>query len=132
LIGQAPESLKGAQHPVLLGRPIHSKPKRVFVTALAVLGFAIWFGFIALFEHYSATRPNRPDATSGRVYQLNNHGSYTYLTKSEQWRLRCLEFGALPFFLAAVELRRFWSRPLQDYDKIRATYDSDKKDADET
>jgi hypothetical protein len=100
--------------------------------ALAILGVMIWFGFIALFEHYSATRPNRPDTISDRVYQLNNHGSYAYLIKGEQWRLWCLEFGALPFFLAAAALQRFWSRPLQDYDKIRATYDSHKRDSDET
>ena len=117
---------------MLLDRPVHSKPKRVIVTALAVLGVAIWFGFIALFEYYSATRPNRPDATVGRVYQLNNHGSYAYLTKSEQWGLWCLEFGGLPFFFAAVALRRFSRTPLQDYDKIRASYDSGGKDGGET
>lgn len=111
--------------------PGQSNPKRAFITALAVLGVVIWFGFIALSEYYSTTRPNRPDANSGRVYQLNNHGSYAYLTRSEQWRLWCLEFGALPVFLAAVELRRFWSKPLQGYDKTRATYHPGRKDADE-
>jgi hypothetical protein len=136
---------------VWVGRSTDSKPKRIVVTALAALGLAIWFSFIALFEHYSATRPNRPDATAGRIYELNNHGSYAYLTKGEQGRLWCLEFGGVPFFLAAVALAKFWkiptdtyrdipknvrdqirNRPYQDYKKIRATYESDKNDADGT
>jgi len=136
---------------VLIGRSTDSKTKRIFLTALAVFSVAIWFCFIALFEHYSATRPKRPDATAGRIHQLNNHGSYSYLTKDEQWRLWWLEFGGLPFFLAAVALAKFWkiptdtypdipkdirdqvrNRPYQDYKKIRATYESHKDDADET
>jgi hypothetical protein len=88
--------------------PTALKPKRiVFGKTLAVLGLAIWFSFIALFEHYSATRPHRADVSSGRIYQLNNHGSYAYLTKSEQQRLWCLEFGGIPFFLAALVMTRF-------------------------
>jgi hypothetical protein len=130
---------------VVIGRSIDSKAKRIFVMMLGVLSLAIWFSFIALFEHYSATRPNRPDATSGRIYQLNNHGSYAYLTIGEQRRLWCLEFGGLPLLLAAAVLARFWkiqtdpypdipgnvrdqikNGPYQDYEKIRATYESDK------
>jgi hypothetical protein len=48
--------------------PTDLKPKRIFFgKALAVLGLAIWFGFIALFEHYATTRPHRADVTSGRI-----------------------------------------------------------------
>jgi hypothetical protein len=90
------------------GGPTDLKPKRVFVgKALAVLALAIWFSFIALFEHYSATRPKRADVASGRIYQLNNHGSYAYLTKGEQQRLWWLEFGGIPFVLAAMVVTRF-------------------------
>jgi hypothetical protein len=132
---------------VLIGRSTDSMPKRIFVMALAGLSLAIWFSFIALFEHYSATRPNRPDATSGRIYQLNNHGSYAYLTQGEQRRLWCLEFGGPFLFLAAVALANFWkiqtdpypdipghvrnqikNGPYQDYKKIRATYESDENE----
>lgn len=136
---------------MLVGRSTDPKPRRIFLTALAVFGLVIWFSFIALFEHYSFTRPNRPDPTAGRIYELNNHGSYAYLTKGEQQCLWSLEFGGLPFFFAAVALARFWkiptqpysdlpknvrdlirSRPYQDYEKIRATYKADKKDVDGT
>ena len=128
---------------------MHRISKRTVVMSLAALGLAIWFSFIALFEHYSATRPNQPEATSGRIYQLNNHGSYAYLTKGEQRRLWCLEFGGLPFVLVAMTLARLWriktdpyadipanvrdqirNRPHQDLEKVRATYDSDTKKSD--
>ncbi len=130
---------------MLIGKSTDSVPKRIFVMASAAVSLAIWFCFIALFEHYSATRPHRPDTTSGRIYELNNHGSYAYLTKGEQQRLWCLEFGGLPFFLVAVALAKSWkiqtdpypdipknvrdqimSRPSQDDEKIRSTYESDK------
>ena len=93
---------------VFIVKSTDSKPKRLFVMTLGVLSLAIWFSFIALFEHYAATRPNRPDPSSGRIYQLNNHGSYAYLTEGEQRRLWCLEFGGLPFFLVAAVLAKFW------------------------
>jgi hypothetical protein len=103
---------------VLIGRSTDSKSKRIFLTALCVLGLAIWFSYIALFEHYSATRPSRPDVAAGRIYQLNNHGSYAYVSTREQWRLWCLEFGGLPFFLGAVALARFWKIPTATYPDI--------------
>lgn len=104
----------------------NAKPISMVLGGIAV---AIWFGFIVLFEHYSATRPRRPDISSGRIYQLDNHGSYVYLTKSEQWRLRRLEFGGLPFFITAALIER--KRPREDLDKIRATYESKGKGTDE-
>jgi hypothetical protein len=85
--------------------PTHRK---VVVRMLGVSTLLIWFGFLTLFEYYSSTRPSRPDADSGRVYQVNNHGSYAYLTRGEQWSLWCLEFGTPPFFLAAATLAQRW------------------------
>ncbi len=135
---------------MLVGKSTDPKPKRVFITALAVLGLMVWFSFIALSVHYSATRPRRPSSDSGRVYELNNHGSYAYLTKSEQWRLWSLEFGGMTCLLAAAIIAQLWNistdsspdlpknvrdqimkRPHQDYDKIRATYAADGKEADQ-
>ena len=130
---------------MLIGGSTASKPKRISVKALVVLGLASWCSFIVLDVHYSATRPHQPDATAGRIYQLNTHGSYAYLTIGEQLRLWCLGLGSLSFFIASGILARFWkiptntyaetpaqiwSQPYQDYKKIRATYESDKDDAD--
>ena len=122
--------------------------KRAFVMALGTLSLVVWFSFIALFEHYAATRPQHADRAAGRVYVLNNHGSYAYLTQSEQRRLWYLEFGAWPLFIAAVALGRVWNvatgifpenipkhvrdtllkLPPQNYKKVRATYEVDKND----
>lgn len=99
--------------------------------------------------YYATTRPHHPDPAVGRVYVINNHGTYSYLTRSEQWRLWCLEFGAPIAFLTALALTKRWKistgsftdipknvrqqilrGPPRDYDKIRATYARDKKDDD--
>ena len=70
---------------VLIGRSTDPKGKRVVITALTVIGVASFFGSMVLFEHYATTRSHQADAAAGRIYQLNNHGSYVYLTRSEQW-----------------------------------------------
>ena len=114
--------------------------KRFIVTCCLVIGAGAWLSFISLSAHYSATRPHQPDQPAGRVFELNQHGSYAYLTKDEQWRLWLLEFGAWPFFVAGALLARYWKmwpddlpknvraqlyrEPRRDYDKVRSTYET--------
>ena len=136
---------------VLIGRSTDPKGKRVVITALTVIGVASFFGSMVLFEHYATTRSHQADAAAGRIYRLNNHGSYVYLTRSEQWPLWCLQFGGFALFILGGVLASSWniptdtcpgipkkvrdqimSRPNQDYDKIRATYESDRKGSDQT
>jgi hypothetical protein len=104
---------------------------------------------MVLFEHYATTRSHQADAAAGRIYQINHHGSYAYLTRSEQWPLWCLQFGGFALVVMGGILASSWniptdtypeipqrvrdqimSRPYQDYDKIRATYESDRKGSD--
>jgi hypothetical protein len=118
--------------------------KRFVVTCCGAIFLGVWSSFIALSMHYAATRPNQPDPPAGRVFELNQHGSYAYLTSDEQWRLWLLQFGAWPFAIAGVLLARYWkitsgplddlpknireqlhSEPRRDYDKIRSTYKTD-------
>src|SRR6185437_12946705 len=40
-----------------VGASAYSTLKRRLITGLGMLAVAVWFGFIALFEHFSATRP---------------------------------------------------------------------------
>jgi hypothetical protein len=126
-----------------------SRAKRTLVVTLAALALATWFAFIYLTMHYDATLPRTPDAISGRVIPQNTHGSIVYLTRSEEFSLRCLGWGSGLLFLMAVVLDRRWKalrrRPIDDlprdvrdrilngppsdYDKIRATYNDDSDDS---
>jgi len=55
---------------------------------------ASWFGFIALFLHYDATRPTVPQPNEGRVYPSNNHGHVVYLSEQDEHQLNLLQMTA--------------------------------------
>jgi hypothetical protein len=54
-------------------------PRRV----LGPLALLCWFSFGGLYVWYDFNRPHVPDASVGRVYSINNHGSIAYLTLRE-------------------------------------------------
>lgn len=54
---------------------------------LSAVGFSLWLGGFYLFFHYEATRPHTANASTGRIYALNNHGFRTFLTRGESVRL---------------------------------------------
>lgn len=118
--------------------------KTTMVVALGVLALITWFRFIALTSQFDQTLPTHPDATSGRLYPQNTHGSIVYLNASERSRLRRLSWGSGLIFLVAgllgwwwqVPRRSYWhdlpkevrdrlsNNPSYDYEKARATYDA--------
>jgi hypothetical protein len=123
--------------------------KRIVVIALLVLGSVSGFSWVWLDLRYDATRPPHPDPPAGRVYELNNHGSYVYLTADENMRLQLLGYGSWPLFVAAFFLSRLWNvtfdpfekfpdnirrlvrrGPRHDYANVRSTYRGDKESDD--
>jgi hypothetical protein len=48
-----------------------------------------------LWYAYAYTRPSTPNATTGRVYAHNTHGTVVYLTLGEEFRLIALECGGI-------------------------------------
>jgi hypothetical protein len=73
----------------------------ILVTTVGFAALAIWLFHFCLWYQYAATRPSRPDASSGRIYPLNTHGSIAYLNKDEDGRLTALTVSAVGLFLIA-------------------------------
>ncbi len=143
--GHVPRPLNLDVRPLL---PLATSPrmslKRLAVVSCAAVFAALWVGFFALSSYYSSTRPRQPDPATGRIYELNQHGSYAYLTADEHWTLLLLEFSGIPFVIVGGLLARFWRvrlhplddypkdvrervyrEPRRDYEKVRATYHDD-------
>jgi hypothetical protein len=57
--------------------------RRKLGSALLATALVVWLAFLALFVHYSATRPRAPEPDQGRVYPVNNLGSLSYVTGGE-------------------------------------------------
>jgi|SRR6266849_8299791 len=71
---------------------------RVIGRSMAVLGFGVWLFHFYVWYRYVDTRPAHPDASQGRTYVLNTHGSYRYLTKQENDRLTEITVIAFSLF----------------------------------
>ena len=69
-----------------------------------------WFGYIAVFEHFDATRPIYPSGVKGAVILQNNHGHYVYLTGREQAELLFLQRTSIGFALAATLATYFYKK----------------------
>ena len=65
----------------------HAKVAKVAGSILCFLGLGIWLFHLYAFEVYDRTRPVTADASSGRIYEQNNHGHIVYLTREEDLRL---------------------------------------------
>jgi hypothetical protein len=63
-------------------------------SALLGTAFLVWLAFIALFIHYSSTGPRAAQPYEGRVYPLNNLGTFSYVTAREFANLFALGVGA--------------------------------------
>ena len=79
---------------------------RNLATVLGGTGLALWIGGGTLWYSYAASRPRIADPASGRVWQLNTHGSYAYLTLGEVARLAGLAGGGWAAIIASILLRQ--------------------------
>ena len=82
-----------------LGNGKYRKLGGVLAVAFGCAGLAIWLFHFCLWYQYAATRPRRPDASSGRIYPLNTHGSVAYLNKDEDARLTALTASTVGLIL---------------------------------
>jgi hypothetical protein len=58
----------------------HWRIARTVVLATSLVAFFVGNG---LYAYYGKTRPRAPSLEAGRVYALNDHGKYVFLTKGE-------------------------------------------------
>jgi hypothetical protein len=99
-------------------------PKRLAVFSLGAASLFCFYSSIYLFLKYSDAGPHHPDPMTGRIYILNNHGSYSYVTKQQHWRIDGLQIASLGIFVLGAllhqRLRLPNSRLLDDYpDNVR-------------
>lgn len=69
-------------------------------------GLALFLGGGGLWYSYAASRPPIANPASGRVWQLNTHGSYAYLTFGEVALLSGLLGGGWAAIIASILLRQ--------------------------
>jgi hypothetical protein len=60
----------------------------LIASVMLVVGLYNFFGGFGI-------NTSRPDPSTGRVYELNNHGQFAYVTRTEYWRSEGLMFGGL-------------------------------------
>jgi hypothetical protein len=77
----------------------YRKLGRLLTGIVGSVALAVWLFHFCLWYQYAATRPVRLDASSGRVYPLNTHGSVAYLNKSEDARLTALTLSTVGLVL---------------------------------
>jgi hypothetical protein len=68
----------------------HSVNRRVWQrVGRALIGIGLLLGLTTTYVWYlyADTRPHVPDSSDGRVYSLNTHGTFVYLTIAELARL---------------------------------------------
>ena len=79
---------------------------KVVSICFGTAGVLIWFGCGFLYLHYDGTRPTSPDASSGRIYSLSNHGHVVFLTLTARYYLFLLGTIAISSLLWGYVLDR--------------------------
>jgi hypothetical protein len=83
-----------------LAKGKYRKPARMLSALLGFSALAVWLFHFHVWYQYDATRPHKPDASSGRSYAQNTHGHIVYLTAEEEAWLTKLSI--LAFSLACI------------------------------
>jgi hypothetical protein len=79
----------------------------------AIVGLGSWVGSDVLWHHYEFTRPATRQPEAGRVYPLNTHGTYVYLTFDERALLYFLMLLGVACFLLTAAFYYFERRDAQ-------------------
>jgi hypothetical protein len=58
-----------------------------WVPVITVAGGVTFFAGLGMFLSAFSSNPQHPESASGQVYELNNHGSYVYVTKADYIRI---------------------------------------------
>jgi hypothetical protein len=82
----------------------------VILTAAGIGSLLTWFGYIAVFEHFDATRPMKPDSAKGAVIPQNDHGHIVYLTEKEREQLLALQRISIGLALVATLATYFYEK----------------------
>jgi hypothetical protein len=75
-------------------------PKWVPVFVLS--GWVIFFAGLGMFFSAFSSNPQHPESASGHVYELDNHGSYVYVTKADYIRIFGMMVGGWSVGAASI------------------------------
>jgi hypothetical protein len=94
----------------------------IVILNTAGLGFLFtWFGYIAAFEHFDATRPRKPDSVKGAVIPQNNHGHIVYLTEKDREQLLALQRISIGLALVATLATYFYKKTTRKFPNLMAS-----------
>ena len=62
-----------------------------------ILALIFWFSSFSVWMRYAARRNSIPNLLTGRVHELNTHGSVVYITSAELYLLCGLIAGGVVF-----------------------------------
>ncbi len=82
--------------------------KKSLVIAMITVGFASFVLMLGLFFYLQVHSPSTPSPATGQVYQLNDHGYYFYVSKTESILQDVLFFAFAIFGVGAGILNVYW------------------------
>ena len=91
-------------------RSARGKLWMVILNAAGIASLFTWFGYIAAFEHFDATRPIKPDSAKGTVIPQNNHGHIVYLTEKDRQQLLALQRISIGLALVGTLATYFYKK----------------------
>lgn len=84
-----------------------SKALQIWKQLLAAVGLGSWVASFVLWYHYAFTRPAVWRSKRGRIYPLNTHGTYVYLTSHEHFLLYVLIVIGITCSLLVIGIHYF-------------------------
>ena len=89
--------------------------KKMILMTFGTVFLVSWFLFIYLyFFHWRNVAPIKPNAATGQIYEVNNHGYVFYLTKRQEVTAYIPVGVAVVSFLSGAVLENRW----KVYEKI--------------
>jgi hypothetical protein len=82
--------------------------RKFIVIAVGSIGFVSFFSAIGLFQYFATNSPTGLPIETGRVYQLNNHGHFFFVTAAEYWLFQILLYGGWALGAVAAALNYRW------------------------
>ena len=88
------------------------------ILSVALFATCFVFGAISVSMYCWPSIPSSPRPSEGRIYPLNNHGHYTYMSEAE-YRLWQTPFWITPILLPAFAVIQYLVDPFEEIRKRR-------------
>ena len=82
--------------------------RRAIVYGLITIGVLFFALHIIGWFYFDRTAPTTPNVVSGEVYEVNNHGSLSYITETTYYTWSIMWYSAFLIVIAAWLLDQRW------------------------